>query len=88
MQIPDSFIYFGEAGGSVGREAGGKKTQKEKKKKVISLCIFCLLYCINMSSLFKTVKENKIKRDNGAAIGGLVFPPFISPKRLNQNSFS
>lgn len=28
MQIPDSFIYFGEAGGSVGREAREKKTQK------------------------------------------------------------
>lgn len=59
-----------------------------REAKVTSLFIFSWLYCINMSFLFKTVKENKIKRDNGTAVGGLVLPPFISPERLNQNSSS
>lgn len=86
MRILDSFIYFGGAEAAWAEKSGERR--KKKKKKVTSLFIFSRLYRINTPFLFKTVKENKIKRDNGMAVEGLGLPPFISPERLNQNSSS
>lgn len=81
------FTYF-LGGGGRGSGQGEEKKNKNKEKGHFPLFAFSpRLYRINSSFLFKMVKENKIKWDKGKAVGGLVFPLFISPMRLNQNSF-
>ena len=84
LHIPEC---WGGGGGQA--EKGWRRRNKNKKRKR-SLPFVCLppqLYRINTSFLFKMVKENKIKWDKGKAAGAWC-PLFISPERLNQNSFS
>lgn len=60
-------LCVGGAEAARAEKEGDEKEIKEKRS-------LPSVYCINTSFLFKTVKENKIKQDNGAAAGGLGLP--------------